>query len=188
MSSPEPCSAPHSGLRAVARASIAYGLRQGRPAQLDLDLYPAELLVARASFVTLHLGGELRGCTGNLEPDGPLVVGVAHNAFRSAFSDPRFAPLAEVELDSLEISVCVLSPLEPLSARSEEDLVAKLRPGIDGLVLREGAHGATFLPCVWEDLPTPRAFLHALERKAGLVPGEWSSTRRFERYTTEPAD
>jgi len=180
--------APHSGLRVVARASIAYGLREGRPPQLDLGRYPAELLEPRASFVTLHRWGELRGCTGNLEPDGPLVIGVARNSYRSAFSDPRFPPVAEVELDGLEISVSVLSPLEPLAAGSEEDLLAKLRPGIDGIVLREGARGATFLPSVWEGLPTPQAFLHALERKAGLAPGHWSATLRFERYTTKTAD
>jgi AmmeMemoRadiSam system protein A len=172
----------------VARDAIAVGLREGRPPRLDLGRYPEELREPRASFVTLHRRGELRGCTGNLEPDGPLVVGVARNAFRSAFEDPRFPPVTEAEQASLEISVCVLSPLEPLVARSEADLLAKLRPGIDGLVLREGARGATFLPAVWESLPAPEDFLHALLRKAGLAPGHWSPALHFERYTTQSVD
>ncbi len=188
MSSPEPAAAPRTSLRAVARESIAHGLREGRPPRLDLDLYPAAFLEPRASFVTLHREGALRGCTGSLEPDGPLVVGVARNAFRSAFQDPRFPPLEGHELASLEISVSVLSGLEPIVARSEADLLAKIRPGVDGLVLREGARAATFLPSVWEALPSPQAFLHALERKAGLDPGHWSATLRVERYTTADAD
>lgn len=183
-----PSSDALSGLRAVARDAIACGLREGRPPRLDLELYPDALLEPRASFVTLHYRGELRGCTGNLEPDGPLVVGVARNAFRSAFEDPRFPPVTEAEQASLEVAVSVLSPLVPLAARSEADLLAQLRPGIDGLVLREGARGATFLPAVWETLPDPRDFLHALLRKAGLAPGHWSPALRFERYTTQSAD
>ena len=188
MSSAERSGAPPQGLRAVARDAIAYGLREGQPPQLELGRFSAALLEPRASFVTLHRRGELRGCTGNLEPDGPLVVGVARNAYRSAFSDPRFPPLVELELEELEISVSVLSPLEPIAAGSEAALLALLRPGIDGLVLREGARGATFLPAVWESLPAPRDFLHALERKAGLAPGHWSPQLRFERYTTDSAD
>jgi len=193
MSSPDPLPrkagiAPLTGLRAVAREAIEVGLREGRPPRLDLERYADALRERRASFVTLHRQGELRGCTGNLEPDAPLVVGVARNAFRSAFADPRFPPVTEPELGSLEISVSVLSPLEPLAARSEEDLLARLRPGIDGLVLREGPLGATFLPAVWETLPEPRSFLHALLRKAGLAPGHWSHALRFERYTTESAE
>lgn len=177
-----------AGLRAVARDAIAFGLEHGRPPRLDLDRFLDALLEPRASFVTLHREGELRGCTGSLVPDAPLVVGVARNAFRSAFADPRFPPLARAEQDSLEISVSVLSPLEPLGARSERELLAKLRPGIDGLVLREGERGATFLPSVWEGLPEPGAFLDALRRKAGLPEGHWSDALRFERYTTEAAE
>jgi len=180
--------APRASLRAVAREAIAHGLREGRPPDLDLAHYPAGLAKLRASFVTLYRAGELRGCTGSLEPAEPLVVDVARNAFRAAFSDPRFPPLAGWEIDGLEISVALLSRLERLGAGSEAELLQSLRPGVDGLVLHEGACTATFLPVVWENLPEPRDFLHSLERKAGLEAGHWSATLRFERYTTDPAD
>lgn len=135
--------------------------------------------------MTLKRFGELRGCTGSLEAARPLVRDVSRNAWRSAFQDPRFPPLIEAELDGLEISVSVLSPLEPLPARSERELLASLRAGRDGLVLREGQRVATFLPAVWKTLPEPRAFLDALWQKAGLPPGHWSDALLFERYTTE---
>ncbi len=172
----------------MARDAIAHGLREGRPPDLDLAHYPAALAEPRASFVTLYRVGELRGCTGSLEPEEPLVVDVARNAFRAAFSDPRFPPLAGWEIDGLEISVSLLSPLERIRVGSETDLLRSLRPGVDGLVLRDGARSATFLPAVWESLPEPRDFLHALQRKAGLEPGHWSATLCFDRYATEPAD
>jgi hypothetical protein len=184
----EASGAPRTSLRALAREAIAHGLREGRPPRLDLSRYPAPLTEPRASFVTLHRAGELRGCTGSLEPDGPLVVGVARNAYRAAFEDPRFPPLAGWEIEGVEISVALLSPLEPIRAASEAELLRSLRPGIDGLVLRQGRRTATFLPAVWESLPEPREFLHALERKAGLEAGHWSRTLRFERYRTEPAE
>jgi AmmeMemoRadiSam system protein A len=175
-------------LRAVAHEAIEHGLAFGRPPRIDLERYPAAWADPRASFVTLHRAGELRGCTGTLEARDPLVVGVAHNAWRSAFADPRFPPLGRHELDALEISVSLLSAPEPLPARSRQELLATLRPGRDGLVLREGARCATFLPAVWETLPEPADFLDALARKAGLAAGHWSATLRFERYGTEPAD
>ena len=186
MSSPE--AVPTPSLRTLAREAIAHGLREGQPPRLDLARYPAALTEPRASFVTLHRAGELRGCTGSLEPDGPLVVGVARNAYRAAFEDPRFPPLAGWEVEGLEVSVSLLSPLEPIRAGSEAELLASLRPGVDGLVLREGRRTATFLPAVWESLPDPREFLHALERKAGLAAGHWSPALRFERYRTESAE
>ncbi len=73
----------------------------------------------------------------------------------------------------------------PFPVDSEADLLARLRPGIDGLILTDGRQRATFLPAVWEDLPTPKAFVDALRRKAGLAAGHWSDTLRIERYTTE---
>ena len=188
MSWAEPRAAGIASLRGVARDAIEYGLREGRPPPLELSAYPPAFAEPRASFVTLHRAGALRGCTGSLEPDAPLVVGVARNAFRAAFTDPRFPALERPELDGLDVSVALLSALEPLAAACEAELLAALRPGRDGLVLRDGARSATFLPAVWQALPDPRGFLHALERKAGLEPGHWSPTLRFERYTTEAAE
>ena len=189
MSSAEPRRTGDAGisLRAVAREAITHALDAGREPELDPSRYPPKLREPGASFVTLHLDGGLRGCTGSLQATRPLVCDVAHNACRSAFRDPRFPPLAAPELGELVVSVSVLGPLEPLEVTSERELLAALRPGVDGLVLSEGAASATFLPAVWESLPEPRAFLDALRRKAGLPPGHWSPALRCQRYTATEA-
>ena len=187
MSSPEPGTRTTS-LRGVARRAIAFALREGREAELELESYPCELREPGASFVTLERLGALRGCTGSLEAVRPLVRDVAHNAWRSAFRDPRFPALRGGELADLEVHVSVLSPMLPLPAASESELLSGLRPGIDGLVLRDGRHTATFLPAVWETLPEPLEFLDQLRLKAGLPRGHWTETLRFERYTVTDAD
>ena len=193
MSSPDPRGAGAASplaspsLRTVAREAIEFRLREGREPETDISLYPPHLHEPRATFVTLRLHGELRGCTGSLKATRPLVADVVHNACRSAFGDPRFAPLSEAELAGLAISISLLSPLEPLCVASEQGLLEALRPGIDGLVLTDGGACATFLPSVWESLPERQAFLDALRRKAGLSPGHWSETIRFERYTVTDA-
>ncbi|MDJ0849787.1 MAG: AmmeMemoRadiSam system protein A [Myxococcota bacterium] len=185
MSSREPgARGGQPSLCAVAREAIAHGLREGGPPPIDPADYDGALRRPGASFVTLRRAGELRGCTGSLEATRPLVCDVARNAWRSAFGDPRFEPLCPAELDDLEISVSVLSPLEPFAVGSRQELLDTLRPGVDGLVLREGPRSATFLPSVWKSLPEPRAFLAALLQKAGLPPAHWSPQLRFERYTT----
>jgi AmmeMemoRadiSam system protein A len=187
MSSPEPAyaAAARDVLLAVARESVANGLRTGHPLEVDPADYSPELRVPRATFVTLRLAGDLRGCTGTLEAVNPLVMDVAKNAHRSAFGDPRFSPLDASEFPGLEYHISILGPLEPLTAESEESLLEQLRPGIDGLVLREGTVSSTFLPAVWQSLPMPREFLRELKRKAGLKPDHWSHALSFQRYTVE---
>ena len=191
MSSPSVDPRPAAGgadarrLLDVARASIRSGLERGRPLRPDPLAYPAPLRELRASFVTLHLEAELRGCVGGLEPVRPLVTDVAEHAFAAAFRDPRFPPLAAAELAQLDVHVSVLSLLEPLAFASEEDLLAKLRPGVDGLLLEAGGRRGTFLPAVWEQLPEPREFLRHLKRKAGLAPDFWSDALEVRRYTVE---
>jgi AmmeMemoRadiSam system protein A len=188
MSSAErPASGAGTSLRDVAREAVERGVREGREPVLEAADYEPSLRRPGASFVTLRRGGELRGCTGSLEASLPLVADVARNAWRSANRDPRFPPLAAGELVDLEIAVSVLSALEPLPAGSEAELLVKLRAGVDGLVLHEGSHVATFLPSVWESLPEPRAFLDALRHKARLPHGHWSSSLRFARFTTTDA-
>jgi hypothetical protein len=167
----------------VARASIRSGVERGRPIAPDVLAFPAPLREPRASFVTLERGGALRGCIGGLEPTRPLVADVAEHAFAAAFRDPRFPPVRADELPHLAVHLSVLSALEEVSFASEADLLARLRPGVDGLLLEAGACRGTFLPAVWEQLPEPRAFLRALERKAGLGEGCWSRGVRVHRYT-----
>ena len=110
---------------------------------------------------------------------------VAENAFAAAFRDPRFPPLRPDEYPRLEYHISILNPPEPMTVTSEADLLQQLRPGVDGLVLIEGARRATFLPSVWEQLPDPRQFLAHLKMKAGLPADYWSDSLRFERYTVE---
>lgn len=172
-------------LRATARAAIAHCLLHPHELAIVLDGYPACLCKRRASFVTLEREGHLRGCIGSLEAKLPLIQAVAKNAVAAAFSDPRFPPLQARELDALSIHISVLTVPETLAVESEEDLLVKLRPGIDGLVLKRGPQRGTFLPAVWESLPDPRDFLAQLKQKAGLAPGDWPADIEIYRYTAE---
>ncbi len=175
-------------LLAVARASIEHGLEHQRALAVEPDTYDdAALAEHRACFVTLKRHGQLRGCIGTLRAYQPLLVDVAERAYAAAFRDPRFSPVTRAEWSQpgFEISVSVLSPAEPMSARDEADALRQLRPGVDGLILSEGPHRGTFLPSVWEQLPEPREFLEQLKRKAGLPRGYWSERVSLSRYTSE---
>jgi AmmeMemoRadiSam system protein A len=173
-----------AALLQVALASIQSGLDTGSPLQVQPAAYPPALSAMRASFVTLKRNGDLRGCIGSLTPVTSLVEDVAHNAFAAAFRDPRFLALTAAELQGLEIAISVLGPTESIDFSSEQDLLGKLRPGIDGLVLQDGRHRGTFLPAVWESLPKPVDFLDHLKQKAGLPADYWSDTLEVQRYTT----
>jgi uncharacterized protein len=169
----------------LARRSIERGLREGRALQIDPSDYPVVLAEQRAAFVTLKEGGALRGCIGHLEAIQPLVLDVTENAFAAAFRDPRFPPLTDAELAALRIEISVLSPALPLSFASEEDVLAIIEPGVDGLILEDGTARGTFLPSVWESLPDPRDFLRHLKQKAGLGANHWSDSIQISRYRTE---
>lgn len=177
---------PESGDRGAVLVSIAresIGERLG----LASRLRRAEpwLAVQAASFVTLHLEGELRGCIGSIDPRRPLGEDVAFNALAAAFRDPRFEPLTQDEYPAIEIEVSVLSPRTPLAAATEAQAAVGLRPGVDGVYLEYQGHAATFLPQVWENLPDPVEFLAALRLKARLPPRFWDPAIRLTRYTVE---
>ncbi len=169
----------------LARRSIAQGLDSKAPLPVDPAGYTKPLQAQRAAFVTLHLQGKLRGCIGHLDAVQPLVRDVTENAFAAAFRDPRFPPVSRQEVSGLRIHISVLTPPEPMTFDSESDLLAQIRPGIDGLILTEGLARGTFLPSVWESLPEPRDFLNHLKRKAGLPAGHWSDRVQVARYTSE---
>lgn len=173
-----------SRLLELAHRSIARGGRR-RPEPLPQEAWSPALLEPRATFTTLTLAGELRGCCGTIEPQRLLVHDVWHNAWASAYSDMRFWPVSAVELGSLDITISVLTPLEPIAARSEAELIAGLEPGIDGLVLRCGAARATFLPAVWQSLPEAREFVRQLKSKAGWSTSFWPPEMTACRYRTE---
>ncbi|TDY00013.1 AmmeMemoRadiSam system protein A [Thiohalophilus thiocyanatoxydans] len=172
-------------LLAIARQSIQYGLQHGRPLTVEPGDYDASLQQPGASFVTLMLNRQLRGCIGSLEAHRPLVIDVAENAFAAAFRDPRFAPLSTDEFPDLEYHISLLNPAEPLQFTSEADLLKQLRPQVDGLILEDRGHRGTFLPSVWESLPQPEQFLQHLKRKAGLPADYWSDTLKVSRYTVD---
>ena len=169
----------------VARASIRHGLQHGRALDVKPADYPESLRPPRATFVTLEIDGRLRGCIGTLLAHQPLVADVAAHAYAAAFEDPRFPELTPEEFPRLEVHISVLSPPEPLQFETEDELLAQLRPGMDGLILQFRSHRATFLPAVWESLPNPYVFLAQLKQKAGLPLNFWSSELQAERYTTE---
>jgi len=170
-------------LLAIARASLAHGLRVQRALEIDLAAEPVALRVPGASFVTLRTpDAVLRGCVGSLEWLRALAVDVAENAFRAAFEDPRFEPVRACEADQLELSVSILGAPERLEASSAETLAMQLRPGRDGLILRQGTQRATFLPDVWASFPEAREFVRALERKAGIA--SWGASVEVFRYAT----
>ncbi len=129
--------------------------------------------VHTGTFVTLKIGGQLRGCIGSLVGRESLVDGIRSNAVNAAFHDPRFSRLTEKELDRVFIEVSVLTEPQVLDYSGPEDLIDKLRPGIDGVTIRKGHAGGTFLPQVWEQLPEPRTFLSHLCMKAGLPSDAW---------------
>jgi AmmeMemoRadiSam system protein A len=138
-----------------------------------------------ATFVTLTLQGQLRGCIGSLEAHRPLIDDVQQNAVASAFRDPRFAPLSKAEFADVAIEVSLLSKPEPIRHTSEEDALAQLTPGRDGVIIEHGRHRATYLPQVWAQLPDPRKFVANLKDKAGLPEDFWSGDIRLSRYTVQ---
>lgn len=184
MRSPERQDHLGAELLRLARGSIEHGLATSEPLPVRCDQLPATLAEPRATFTTLRLAGELRGCCGTLEAARPLAADVAHSAFQAAFRDPRFAPVKGGELDVIRLEVAVLSPPEPLPVADEAELLEQLRPGTDGLIIHEGGRRATFLPKVWESLPDPGRFLDQLKKKCGLPRDYWSEQLRFERYQT----
>lgn len=169
----------------VAQEAIQQGLNSGQPLAVALEGVAAELCVHRASFVTLKIEGELRGCIGSIAPVLPLIQDVADHAYAAAFSDYRFSPLTASEWPQVELHISILTVPEPIEFVSEADLIEQLRPGIDGLILAAGDHRSTFLPAVWESLPQPQEFLRQLKRKAGLPADYWSPTLQVQRYVTE---
>jgi AmmeMemoRadiSam system protein A len=126
-----------------------------------------------ATFVTLKVSGRLRGCIGNLKADTSLWKSVRDNALNAAFHDHRFSPLASKEFEKTEIDISILSASSPLEYTDSGDLLEKLQPGVDGVILSDGHRGATFLPQVWEQLQSTELFLGQLCQKAGLEETAW---------------
>ena len=174
----------------IDRAATLIGIAREAIAQHEPPTprpsWPEAWLAERgASFVTLRLDGELRGCIGSVDAHRALGDDVAHNAFAAAYRDPRFEPVSDDELGRLVVEVSVLSPRVPMNVATEEEALAAMRPGIDGIYLEFNELRATFLPQVWESLPDPLDFLCELRRKAGLPARFWHERIRLSRYAVE---
>jgi AmmeMemoRadiSam system protein A len=171
------------GRALLARAHNAIGSALGAAARPE----PAHTRLAErgATFVTLRLSGELRGCIGTLEPHRPLDDDVRANARAAAFHDPRFAPLALREFAAATIEVSLLQAAQPLVVADEAAAVAALQPHVDGVILSWHGSRATFLPQVWETIGDAREFLRLLKRKAGLPADFWATDLRLARYAVE---
>jgi AmmeMemoRadiSam system protein A len=163
----------------TARAALEQAFGSPRAAAVAY----ADLDRPGATFVTLTQHGDLRGCIGTLDAHRALRLDVEENTRNAAFRDPRFAPLAATEVEVTRIEVSLLSAPVALPIAGEDDLLRRLRPGVDGVVLAYQGRRATFLPQVWESLPEPDAFIAALKRKAGLAGGFWHDEIRIARYT-----
>ncbi len=160
-------------LLTLARDSIHAAVHGAAPADPDMTALPPRLQEPGATFVTLTLAEDLRGCIGSLEAQRPLAADVQANALAAAFHDPRFEPVSAAELPQVRVEISVLTPRAPLEYRSAEELLQCLRPGVDGVVIERGWNRATFFPQVWEQLPEPEDFLGHLCYKAGLPATAW---------------
>ena len=171
----------------VAERSVHIAVIERRTWYPDPDEHPSALREPGAAFVTLRRAGRLMGCIGTMAALDPLVVTVADRARAAALDDPRFPGITASDLPELDVSVSVLSPMEPIPVRDYEELLVTIRPGIDGLLVDAGYHRATFLPSVWDELADPATFVEALWRKAGLAPAVWPAATRISRYTAQHA-
>lgn len=155
----------------------------------DIDLEEESLLKKysflseeKATFVTLTIDRKLRGCIGSLTAYRPLLDDLIHNAKAAAFSDPRFNSLTKEELNKIKIEISILTKPVPLEYKDFDDLEKKLIPNIHGVVLELNGRRATFLPQVWEQLPTFNEFMVHLCQKAGLNPSSLSEFPKIQTY------
>lgn len=157
----------------IARESMEHAVKKEKMPPLDLNSMSELMRADGASFVTLTIHGNLRGCIGALEPYQPLALDVREHAIAAALEDPRFPPVSPSELEKIEVEVSRLTVPERLEYTDAEDLLAKLRPNIDGVILRDGFHRATFLPQVWDKIPDKEDFLDNLCYKMGASQNLW---------------
>ena len=157
----------------LARKSLEQAVQNEKLPHVDLKSCPGELVESGASFVTLTIHGQLRGCIGALEAYQPLILDVIEHAAAAGVNDYRFEPVKPHELAEIKIEISRLTPAIKLEYTDSEDLISKLRPGIDGVILIDGRKRATFLPQVWDQLQDAREFLGHLCYKMGVQPGLW---------------
>lgn len=157
----------------LARKTIEKGTKNVWLSEAEIAELPPVLKEMRGCFVTLNKGGALRGCVGYILPVAPLYQAVIENGYNAAYQDSRFPPVKADEIASLHIEISILTVPERLNYDDAADLLEKLNPGKDGVIISKGYYSATFLPQVWEQLPDREEFLGHLCYKAGLSRNEW---------------
>jgi len=157
----------------MAREAMECGVRGKKLTPLDDRVLSKHLREQGASFVTLTIRGQLRGCIGALEAYQPLAHDVREHAIAAALEDPRFPPVREDELSRIQLEVSCLTRPHPLEYQDAADLLSKLKPHVDGVILRDGMRRATFLPQVWEKIPDPAEFMDNLCYKMGVSDNTW---------------
>ena len=170
----------------LAREAIEHAVRGKKlPPLVPASLTP-RLQENGASFVTLTIADQLRGCIGALEAYQPLVADVREHAIAAAQSDPRFPPVGEAELSGIQIEISRLTAPQPLEYSSGADLLTQLKPHVDGVILRDGYRRATFLPQVWAQIPDPADFLGQLCMKMGAPRNLWRNAKlQVQLYQVE---
>jgi len=157
----------------LAREAMERGVKGEDLPSLDQSSLPPNLREEGSSFITLTAHGQLRGCIGSLEPYEALAQDVREHAVAAALNDPRFPPVKEEELNGIQIEVSRLTRPIPLEYTDANDLLSKLHPYVDGVILRDAFHRTTFLPQVWEKIPDPEEFLNNLCYKMGVEHDLW---------------
>jgi AmmeMemoRadiSam system protein A len=160
-------------LLSMAREAIKHRVQGKKPPSIEITALTPNLREQGASFVTLTIQGQLRGCIGALEAYQPLVEDVREHAVAAALEDPRFPPLRKDELSRTQIEISRLTRAIPLDYKDADDLLSKLRPHVDGVIIKDGLRRATFLPQVWEKLPDPSDFMDNLCYKMGAGDRHW---------------
>jgi len=141
--------------------------------------------IDNANFVTIKRAGVLHGCVGTLEPGDNILDSLAQNAVGAALRDPRATPINCHDIASLNLELSILSEIELVPGATEGEIIKKLRPDRDGVIIRFRGQRATFLPQVWENLPHPKMFLQQLKRNAGLAANFWHKDLEVWRYSVE---
>jgi len=161
----------------LAREAMEHAVQGKKLPPVDDASITPHLREQGASFVTLTIDGDLRGCIGALEAYQPLVDDVREHAIAAALEDPRFLPVDQTELGRIRLEVSRLTAPHPLEYSNSADLISKLRPHVDGVILKSEFRRATFLPQVWEKIPDPQEFLDHLCAKMGAKPSLWRNTK-----------
>lgn len=160
-------------LLGVARKTIEQELFKDKATAQEDEFYSPKFSEKRGTFVTITIDDNLRGCIGHIIPQVTLLEGIKENAINAAFKDPRFYPLSKREWGDIKVEISILTDPAILKYSDADDLLKKIRPNVDGVIIKKGFYQATFLPQVWEQLPDKKEFFTHLCLKAGMDGDEW---------------